>query len=1856
MSKKYISADIKRWLAVVLAIVLVVIVFIFTYQHFYGNKDRPVLEMLDYNLNKEKKITHITSGVIKADTLLAIRFQEEQVGTDDIGKVLNGHNIFTFEPVIKGKVYWGDRSTIVFEPEEPLLQPDRYIGVLDLEELFPVIEGVRPSSRIFEFETLGQQIVQLKGEFVTIKDSTDDSSKDDIDKTVRFSGELKLNEKAGPEQVQEAVRFFNDNYNIDLKVIAKDDYNFRLESEKIVRNEKKQEFTLSIAKEGMNFPEDFTRKFILSKIGTLAVKYIEEERQDDSSLLKVVFTDELDPSLDYKGFVMLEPEVDFRVSIDGKVMTIDGDFQPGQKYKLKLFSGIKSRHDKKMEMTKNYEVEIKISNIYPAIEYSSSGIFLTSAREKRIAFRTMNLARVQIKVKKVEEENLIKFFEENSYYPRKHNYNDYSRYGFKRVGDVIDSRILKIGNRKNSWIQSEIDLSKVIEKNKSGLYIIQLEFDEDDALYFPQDWNRWQISNYVRSNGQQAKHIISSDLGITATRGLDKIHVLVTDILTAEPVQKVRVILKDKQNNILETAYTDNNGMCEFDNNGEYLEVRKRYQYSILKFNETGLSHSVFEVGGVDNSTGIKTFAYTDRGVYRPGDKINLSVIARNEDNTFPVNHPVTLKLFNPRNKLVYEETSQKGRDGFYSFTVTTEPTAPSGNWKADLIIGDSKFYQTIRVENVVPYRIKLNIDTEKEVLTVNDNKVNVNIFSEYLFGAPGAGLESNTVLNIEPYQISFKKYKGFTFSNESIDFKTQKSPEFNEKLNDNGKAKISWQFPEIKNVPSALRLRIESRVIEKGGRQVPKTKIIPIKYYDRYVGIKQLDTGDLEMGNKAKFDIILVNDEGELVPGQELKYRIYHLRRYWWWEYDSRDAFRRHYKTDEQTELIKEGIITSTDGIVSLEHKLTDYGEMLIEIEDPDGGHRAGYFFRSYWWGGNETSESADVINIRSDRKQYYPGDKARIIAKTPQNGRALVTVEKLGKVMEKRWIKLNSTNTEVEIPIREEYVPNAYVTITVFQPYTQTTNDLPVRMYGIVPLMVQRRDAKLDFSIETPENVKPGEEFEVRIKGVLNKNKGELANGSNQDKIDGSPQFTIAIVDEGLLAITNFATPDPYQYFFQKERLLSSYHDTLSDIIGFNQGYIYNVFSVGGGMQEVQDYRLKQLQSQKTRRFEPVSLYHGPIELNDNGEARVGFTMPEDYIGQARVMVVGADGGRYGSKEEHITVKSPLMVMPTLPRVLGVGDKIQLPVTVFAMEDGLGRVEVNVECGGPVVVDGKSKKEITFTGQENKDIYFGLKATQEVGQANIRITARSGDYLARKTVDLDVRPYNPYTYKSEEKVIESESNVLFKVPEEGIKNTTSARISISPRKNLNLNHRLQWLIRYPYGCIEQTISSVFPQLYLNQLYKLTPEKMKEIDKNINETIKRLHQFQLKSGGFSYWPEGNTVNHWGTNYAGHFLLEAKEQGYYVPPALLDGWKRFQLEQTKDNSSHYLIRSYRLYLLAQAGEKGLNAMNYLRESKLDEMGNTARYYLAAAYLLRGYKDIGRDILAEIDTEVEEYQEIGPTYGSALRDKAIMLQVLALFEDHDKCLPLYNEIVEKLSEDDWYSTQSTAYSLLALSKYLNSISTMTRELSGSIIFDDNSKINYKIDDEIVDIIPLASNYGQQLKIINDSEIPLYATLEWEGIPLRDHIKEEEKNMSLKVEWLDQEGKEVDPAELEQGTTIYGVYTVDKKYEKAINEVALVQVLPSGWEIENMRLLDTKLPEWMKNFRLNNEDYVDIRDDRIMWFFDFKRYEGDYNFVVKINAVTVGEFYLPPVVVEAMYNNNYKAVKNGMKVKVEPRNQK
>lgn len=1792
-----------------------------------------ITQEADTEISQEiaRVIKEIPSEIVSPGESIEIKFLVpfDESGIDE--------NTLSFSPSIKGELIHSDSYTLAYRPAETLPFRQVYKATLSLKPLFPD-DPQQSETFSFGFETAGRELVSFQGSFQLASPETPEN--------VFYQGSVSFSEPVSVSVVEKAVVLSEGAKRHQLTWKEETGgTTFTFATDQILRGEASRHFQLVADEKPLELSQAFTRDITLRGITAFTVDQIVPNTDGINPGFILVFSDELDPSQDIRGLIRVEPPVEIKTSVAGRNVSISGNFSFGASYTLIVSRGIRSRWGTRTEEEIRRPVEF--GDIKPQMVFLHDGVFLPSVGKGKIYFRTVNLRRVRLEVKKVFENNLGQFLQTERLASKRDRNSRFNTSYTQRVGVTVAEENLEIGEEKNFWLNHELDLSLLIEPGETGPFLVSLSFEHEDMIYnLSQErygyrgeayYSEPSSRGYVWAHGQIYKPVIVSDIGLTWKSAAVEHRVFATNLMDAQKLEGASVELRSYQNQILASGLTDKDGQIRFENvDGEvfYVTAEKDGLRSVIKANEMAWNLSSFDTEGVEvGSGGTRAFLFTERGVYRPGDTIYLSAIVRNQDETFPEHHPVSLKLTNPRGQTVYEGVNTDGVDGFYQFQLHTEQEDPTGTWQAEVLAGSSRFIKDIRVETIVPFRLKVNLIPEKTALDFTDRELSCRIESKYLFGAPAAGLEASLQYRLAHRDRQFPAFPGFSFSNEAVAFQEASQMVFENRLDPQGTAAVQFHLPPFEAAPSALDLILTAGTAEKGGREVTRIETLPVDPYPFYVGIQrpEMKYGYLQINTGHTIPVLVVDSSGQAVADRTLSYSVYRNNRYWWWEYDTYDDFHLRYKSDSQTEKIDGGTLVSEERPVGLSIKPQSWGEYLVEVEDASG-HKAAFFFRASLWGQSSGGEDAGLLVLKSDRELYHPGEEAVVSLPSMESGNLLVTVEKANTILSAQWRTPAPKQTELHIPITEAMLPNAYVTVSYLQPYEQSDNDRPIRMYGIVALAVEDESTRQEIDIQTEEVLRPGESFVV-----------SLQTGDRKPT-----QYVLAVVDEGLLDLTAFKTPDPWRSFYGRQRLGVHTYDLFSQILGAHKGDVFRTFAIGGGEGLLM---VDEAKARSQKRFEPVVLITEPTMTDERGRAEARFTMP-NYMGSVRLMAAAADGPRYAASEITVPVRSDLVILPSLPRVLGPEEQVEVTVSVFAMSDAIRTAEINLETEGPVSIAGESSRTITFTPQaREQDVTFKIETKPAVGKARIVFTARSGRFAVTSTTFMEIRASSPPLYRVEQKTLEPGERVSLRIPDEGMPGTNEARLVISPWGNLNLEQRLSWLIRYPWGCVEQNISAVFPQLFLRNIVQMSREEAVEIDQNINAAISRLRKFQLPSGGFSYWPGYKNVSPWGTSYAGHFLLEAERLGYPVPWQMKERWIQFQYSRALSYQDSRLTQIYRLYVLALAGRPAVGPMNFIVENALSELSDTERWVLAAAYSLAGIPRTSAKILENTGTNVTGYAEYAGTYGSTLRDQALILEMSRQLGDRKVAEDMYEVVAGKISSQYWYSTQSLGFSLLAVGKYLSlGDNSEPSRIMGTIRLPGGREMPFFIEQEVFSY-DLKQGFGDRVSVSIDPKSPARRTfvrLEWQGTPLRAEVKAESRQLDLRVEWRDGRGYTIDPGELEQGTEFWGHYRVSRNSSSPaidIEELALTQILPSGWEIENTRLSGEPPPSWTVHYTLGTEEYTDFRDDRVAWFFDLPRGQRAVDFLVKLRAVTRGRFFLPPTVCESMYRQDTRAVQPG-----------
>ena len=1106
----------------------------------------------------------------------------------------------------------------------------------------------------------------------------------------------------------------------------------------------------------------------------------------------------------------------------------------------------------------------------------------------------------------------------------------------------------------------------------------------------------------------------------------------------------------------------------------------------------------------------------------------------------------------------------------------------------------------------------------------------------EWLQGAIARNLKYDIQGTFIATPTTFEGYKGFYFDDPSRVFNTEESKLISGVTNERGDATVQARFELGSTAPGMLLANLVTRVYEESGDFSIDADRMLYSPYRRYAGIKspQKEKEQLNTGANYTYEVASVDYLGKPQANTELDVKIYKVYWYWWW--DSNKSGLANYVSDSYNKPVKTFTVRTDGngrGTFRLSFPDKEWGTYFISVKDKESKHSTGVM--SYFdWPYNEGrrnadgSESATMLSFKTDKDSYTPGEKMVVTFPSTKGSRAIISIENGVRVLSLTEHTCEDKQTTVRLDVTKDMQPNAYVYITLLQPHGITKNDLPIRLYGVVPFTVTSPDSHLTPVIQSPAELKPDASYTV---SVSEKNGKEMA-------------YTLAIVDEGLLDLTRFRTPEPWKAFNAREALGVNTWDLYNYVVGAYGGRIEQLFSIGG------DDALNKGPKAIVNRFKPVVRFDGPFLLKKGKTARHTYQMP-NYNGRVKIMVVAGNGEAYGHADKSVMVRKPVMLLGTLPRVIGVGEEMVVPATVFATEDGVGAVNVSIACSSNMEVVGEATKSLSFERKGDRQASFRIRVKKNLGIGKVTITATGkGDKSVYET-ELEIRTVRRPQVKVTAATLEAGKSWKETVAMPGAAGTNQLTLEVSDIAPVNLSSRLSYLLDYPHGCLEQITSKGFPQLYISSFTDLTPQQAKSTEEAVKEVIRRLRSYQTVDGAFAYWPGGTSSNGWGTVYATHFLLEASKRGYLVPEAMrqsvLNNLRR-AARNWKPVTSYYkdseeATQAYRLYVLALAGSPEMGAMNRLKEMK--DLASMSRWSLASAYALVGREDVAQDLISKTTALPSGYSEYDETFGSDVRDQSIQLMTLCLLNKGKEAATLVEELSKQLSSNDWLSTQSTAFALVALSDYL-----ARYRVDGAMDFtyacggkDGQMRTDKHIWSETL-LDKAGTSASVELK--NTGKSTLFARIITEGIPEQGEEKAYANGVSLAVSYVDLNGRPVDIAKLEQGTNFSAVVTVKNPSARGYTNLVVSEIFPAGWEILNTRFLNESATDSLTA----GVNYQDIRDDRVYSYID--RLPAGRQVTVKISlcAVYPGRFYLPPVYCEAMYDYLIRANTAGQEVTV------
>jgi uncharacterized protein YfaS (alpha-2-macroglobulin family) len=1821
----------------------------------------PVQVYIPLDKGFSEYIASYTSGIIPVNGDIEIRFTPEFASKADKSK-LSG--LFEFEPSIKGKAEWTDDITLVFKPSRMLEPGNIYTGGINLFKFGITKERLR----VFPL-----RIQTLKKDFQISVSGLECNSPEAT--AYDLHGELVTSDFITPSEVESYLSAKLNKRSIKISWDHSSTDNIhQFTAENIERTDKLQELTLKWDGSSGGARQKGSASVNIPPRNEFSVQNI-SIIPGESQRIDIIFSDPVDTKQETDGLIWFKPLTESTVQINSNIISVFPATRLQGSVEFSIEASLKN--SKGAGLSSSFNTKLDFTAIYPGLMLPGKGVILPASENLIFSFKAANLKAVDLKIIKIFENNLPYFLQDNDF-----NDNGY----IKRFGRPIYSGRIDLVNstaiNSSTWNLFSIDLADYIDVEPGVLYKVQLGMRPSYSLYpcsdnsSEADKNKYEEAllqaqqkqmdywddpeNYYEDSESSlfyrfgynwrdrenpcknafyspdktvTRNLLASNLGLIAKMGEDNnLHVIISDLRTAEPINEVSVDVYDLQMQLINSGKTIQNGsLAIFCTRKPFLIIAKKdNDRNYLKTNDgSSLSLSSFDVSGIKPENGIKAFIYGERDVWRPGDSIYLSVFIKDLKNDLPSGHPVQFELINPLDQRVDNQVQNLIGSDLLTFSTKTAEDAVTGNYTALFRIGGATFTKRVRIETIKPNRLKIDLGFPGEILGGTAKKITGSLNVKWLNGAVAKNLKSTVDLIFKKTKTTFEKYGQYDFDDPASQFNSETMRVFDAAIDDNGSAKVDFETAADINAPGMLNAVFTTRVFEQGGDASISQKSWKYAPYPVFVGMnlpglkgksRMLFT---DSDNEVK--IVTVNESGKPVRA-EVEITVYKISYRWWWESD--DENLGYYISSNRYKPVITKTITTSGGEGSFIFNINKYewGRYFIKAT-VSSGHSTGKILLVDWpwdYGMKENTTGATLLTVNTDKEKYNAGDNIRISFPAPENSRAIITIENSTGVLDEIRVNASGANTEVNFKAKPEMAPNVYAYVSVIQPHSQTINDMPVRLYGVVPIMVEDPATRISPQISMPEELRSQQPFEIRI---------NEAGGKQMT-------YTLAVVDEGLLDITGFKTPDPWSYFYAREALGVKTWDIYDYVLGAFGGTLERIFAVGG------DEALADKSANKAKRFVPIVKFLGPFNL-DAGKTNAHKIILPQYTGSVKTMVIAGNKRAYGVAEKSVFVRDPLMVLATAPRVLSPGERVSLPVTLFVQKEGIKEVIVNVESND-LISFGEKTKTVSFTTPEEKDIEFVFTVGNKMGKATIKVACTGGGEAASFNMEIEVRAPNPSETRSELKVLSPGEKWEKQFRPFGADGTSSAFIEVSSMPSINLEKRLDYLVQYPHGCSEQITSAAFPQLWLKSLTGENPALASKTASNVTAAINKIVSRQMSNGGIALWPGSSQPDNWVTSYSGHFLFEAEKSGYSIPSGFKQKWIAFQKKTAQDWRFDVNFKqtandqAYRLFSLALAGQPDKGAMNRLRESK--EMPSLAKWLLAAAYATTGRSEVATELIdvRYVETEQNYYDYY---YGSYLRDRAIILYTLTILKNEEKATILLKDICDNLNKDYWYSTQTLAWSLFSYMKYAEMIPGDKGASAKVMVSLNGEKTELPVPAKQIAKKDLKITSAENsLKIENNSQSPVYATLIQKGIPLRTDVTKEEKGLSMKIEYLNLELKPIDQRNLEQGTDFLMVVKVSNNSMRPVDNIALTEMVPSGWEIQNTRLYESEY-----GLKENAYDYRDFRDDRVFTYFGLGMGQTK-TFVLVLNAAYKGEYFQPAIWCEAMYTENCYSRSPGVEVKV------
>ncbi len=1758
---------------------------------------------------------------------LKFTFNQSLVGDTLLG-VWDTTAYLQFTPRVAGKFKWVSPSEVIFSPEKGFEASTDYQAVINAAAF--VNKDKKPNtdpSKIINFHTTYLQVESTEA-FWAIDERMTNQLRINLNfnYAVNPNGLQALVSAMVGEQAITAIRVLNQSPSKVIELLIEESNRSNLEEKELQIN-----LAAGIQCEESNFvsKQPITQTLTTPSKKALRIEQVLTEYENFQPQI-LVRTNQSVSLVNVLNHINISPKMVFEVAPRENGFVIKGNFLKGKAYTLLI--------DKKMQgvfgagLEQDLRQEIVFGESRPIISFlNKEAHYLSSKGSKNIGIRINNVEKVRVTIYKIFENNLVHHLRENSYfYDNASSYKSrYYNYGEVIFEEIYESKTLPM---VSDFRVLNLDFDKL--KSQSGVFVIKVSSTEE----------LWKNSSAMVS---------ISDIGFIARETTEDVYVFANSLLDAKPLNGLKVSLISETNQVIASANTDKEGVVVFegikkkhpDKNLQLITAQSNDDFNYLYLSRSTVNQNGFDTDGYyDRKGGYMAFIYGERTLYRPGESINLNVVVRSKGWKPAAKMPILLKLKLPNGKDLVSMRGTLDAQGAFSTSIALSASAITGTYLAEVYSVTEQYLasESISVEEFMPNRIKVALNLlekdfktlKKENFQLNDS-IRVQLNAVNLFGPPAANRNYDLMFSLSRVTFQPKAYPQYSFglkserdnegylAEENLEYKNT------EGLTDaEGKAYHSFLLSnEYRNL-GLLKGNLYATVYDETGRPVSRSINFDVFSQNTFVGL-QTDEGYVGTGRNATFNLIAISKNETLTSTKATVSVI----RYKWQTVLERDySMNYRYVSRKQAELVKEEEIQVNQ---QMAYNFTPQISGDYEIRVKQTGTQTFVAKQFYAYGYDYTSGNSFQVNkdgkveIKLDKPSYQVGEQAKVLFTTPFNGRLLVTVEQ-DKVFKHFYLDTKNKSASATLDLTNEHLPNVYITATLIKPVSDGAIPLAVA-HGFQPIKVENKTTKLDLSIIAVEKTESNQKQTITVR---------------TQQPQAGVQITLAVVDEGILQIKNYQNPNPHGYFYQKRALEVGAFDLYPMLFPeINLGKL----ATGGGYAALEGRNNPMV----NKRVKLVSFWSGILQTNAAGEASYTIDIPQ-FSGSLRIMAVAYKEGAFGAAAKNMVVADPLVVSTGLPLFLAPKDKVKVPVTLSNTTNQSTTAQVQLKTSNALKVISENTFSVPIPANQEAQVEFEIEAGQVMDSAKVEVIAQALGRTFSEKLDINIRPISGFTKQAGSGQIAAGNSTNLNLKTELLPSSVKSKLTVSNSPLVQFTNNLEYLLEYPHGCVEQVTSSVFPQLYVQELIKAVSPNPKNTDlyeaqirENVQEGIMQLLAVQTYSGGLSYWQSGYDMHWFGTAYAAHFMLEAQKQGYSVPQTALD-WMFLYMRREIDNrnTEEYFFKDdegkrrkkhiapkeaiYSLYVLALAKQPAVSLMNYYKENQ-QLLALDSKYLLAASYLVLGDKATYQNLLPKAFEGERSEQVLSGSFHSAMRDEALALNALL---EGDPTNPQVAEMAKSLSEqlksNTSLNTQENAMALLALGKLakLNESNQVTGQiaLNGASIGTYNGKL----------LILTQNLANAQLNLSAQGQGNLYYFWQMQGFNPSGKIKEEDNKLKVRKTFYDVEGKQIKNLVFRQNDlVIVKISIAAEPYFRNLENVVITDMLPAGLEIENPRLSEAREFAWLKP-----KDYplhFDIRDDRINYFATAKGTVQEFYYLAR--AVSKGTFQMGPVSADAMYSGDY-----------------